>query len=171
MKNIVPITITILVVLLVVSLILILIPKDNSSISYETFRAKTEIGTFFNAVINEKYEKAVKHVSYFEAESESYIEKTEDLDTMWVERIQALSNKNISLLEVRNLKVKTVDGAVVAHAKLVINDVGATVEIESDIELYVNENTSIFEIKYLIKDVTNEEIRLEIEDALSGIVK
>ena len=48
---------------------------------------------------------------------------------------------------------------------------GYSDKVEYILELNVNDKASLFDIKYQVSDVTDEEFRLEIEDALSGIVK
>ena len=55
-----------------------------------------------------------------------------------------------------------------ATVTLLINDLGHIMHMDYKLELNV-EDIGIFGIKYKIYDVTDEEVRLEIEDALSGI--
>lgn len=169
MKKIVP-TCTIFIVLITAT-ILILMPKQNSKISYEVFKARADINSYFQAIIKENYAKASKYVSFFNAEDDIQLTANDELKNNWIIRISDLSKKNIKVNSIKELDVRTIDGVICAQITLEVNDVGFSDNVTYMLELDVNANASIFDVKYKIKDVTDEEIRIEIEDALSGIVK
>jgi len=159
------------VLILITALILILCPKQNSTISYEVFKARADINSYFKAIINEDYSKAVQYVSFFKLDESTVLESSNELDNYWIERISTLADKDIQVIGIDSLDVKTVDGVIHAQISLTINDVGYSDKVTYNLKLTIDENANIFDIKYKIKDVTEEELRIEIEDALSGIVK
>ena len=156
---------------LITAAVIILYPKQNSEISYEVFKARADINSYFQAVINEDYDKAVKYVSFFNAEKGAELTTIETEQKNWIARISNLAKKNIKVSSIENLIVKTVNGTIYAQITLKINDVGYYDVVNYVLELDINDNAGLFDIKYKIKDVTDEDLRLEIEDALSGIVK
>ena len=160
-----------ILIFLIIGAILILCPKQNSSISYEVFKARADISNYFNSIAKENYTEAVKYVSFFDSTTNETIEPSTDIKTEWIDRISTLAKKNINVASIEVLDVKTVNGIVVAKITLSVNDVGYTDIITLSLELDVCGNAGLFDIKYKVKDVTDEEFRLEIEDALSGIVK
>lgn len=149
--------ITLLVVVLLilaVFFIAFIIPR----ISSESFRAKNDISKYLRAVEKENYDRAVR-----------YVDLDDSLSTdEWIERISSLTDKNIYLYGYENLEVKVEDGKPTATVTLLINDLGHIMHMDYALELSV-QDVGLFGIKYKIHDVTDEEVRLEIEDALSGI--
>ena len=163
--------ICIICIALITATVIILYPKQNSKISYEVFKARADINSYFQSVINDDYDKAVKYVSFFNAEKGAELTTIETEQKNWIARISNLAKKNIKVSSIENLIVKTVNGTIYAQITLKINDVGYYDVVNYVLELDINDNAGLFDIKYKIKDVTDEDLRLEIEDALSGIVK
>ena len=152
-SNIVKVLIAVLLIF-ALAFIATLIPRVAS----ESFRAKNDISKYLRAVEKENYSRAVKYVDLDEGYSEN----------AWIERISSLADKNIKLCGYENLEVKVSDGVVSAKVTLLIDDLSHIMHMDYDLEITV-EDIGLFGIKYKIKDVTDEEVRFEIEDALSGI--
>ena len=167
-KNVIIISILIVILILVITLLL---QRDTLKNYYEIIKARIDITNYFEAVIDEDYSKAVKYVSFFNSDNNSHIAANEQLNNEWIRKISDLAQKNIYLEEILSLDVKMVDDVITAQISLSVNDVGYSDKVDYILELNVNENAGLFDIKYQISDVTDEECRLEIEDALSGIVK
>lgn len=152
-KNIISVLVAALLILAVL-FVAFIIPRVAS----ESFRAKNDISKYLRAVEKGNYDRAVKYVDLDDGLSADE----------WIERISSLADKSIYLYGYENLEVKVEDGKPTATVTLLINDLGHIMHMDYKLELKV-EDIGIFGIKYKIYDVTDEEVRLEIEDALSGI--
>lgn len=155
-------------ILLASAVAVILWTKPNSAVSFEAFKAKSEIRAFLNAVINEDYDKAVKYIAFYTGTNDNAAETTDEYTEAWKARISDLKSKNIFLESFTDLDVRTFDGVMKCKVSLSVNDVGVPLVLDTEIYLRVDENAGLFGIKYKIVDITDEEVRLEIEDALSG---
>ncbi len=165
---------TIIVCILIAILVLaaiILIPKQTVKNCYETLKARADITSYFKAIIKEDYSKAVKYVSFFDSDDNTHIDANEALTNAWINRISTLKKNNIYVEEIISLDIKIIDEVITAQISLYINDVGYSDKVDYMLDLNINNNAGLFDIKYQVSDVTDEEFRLEIEDALSGIVK
>ena len=95
---------------LLVTAVIFFIPRDNTSFSWECFRLRLAVSDFLKDVEKERYEDAFTRVYCTDADASS-LESSEELGTLWVQRVESLrKDANTYLKDHSKLKVRKENG-------------------------------------------------------------
>lgn len=107
-------------VLILAAMVLCLIPKENSAVSWEGLQVRLTVQRFLNGLKRENYKKAYACVQLIDAQTGARLEKNDELRDAWIGRVKQLrEGSDYTYLEsYEDLQIKKENGQYVVTVKL-----------------------------------------------------
>lgn len=167
-KRILIAVLSLVVLAFVVTAVIFFIPRDDTSFSFECFRAKAAVSGFLKDLENERYDDAFDAVYCFSAENSSPVESTDACRNAWTGRVVALRTGTDAtyLSDFSDLKVRKVNGEMQISVLLSVQRQGYNDPFYSNGSVI----TVVYDGEWKIASVSAESVELQtpFEQAVSG---
>jgi len=168
-KTLVAVAGSLLILVFLITAVVFFIPRDNTSFSYECWKLRFRVASFFGDVIDGDFSDAAEDVYFVSAEDGGVLAADDAVRTAWVSRMEALRTgiQNNFLADYSDLTVRKENGKMIVTVLLSVERQGYPDKF------YRGHHTlSVVETEdgWKIAGITEEPIKTDFEKAISGVI-
>lgn len=150
-------------VLLIAVIAAVLVPKENTTVSWDCFSARFRLEQFLRAIEKGNYEKAFSSVYCYRETLDSPLSSNDLLQEIWVSRVEALRDgiKQTYLAAHSDVKIYTENGVMKGSVKLSVMEQGYPRNYETKI-VFISDHS------WKIAGISEETYLTMFEEVVSG---